>query len=326
MQIVPPSIDNIKVGYISRTEGYVHDLSIEQANEYERFNPGTTFIFVDGDREINYLTINQVNELSVKDLLRTDACNTDFQPCGPPRINFFDGEGIGAKANPIIDANGVIIAVDVISGGFGYSSPPRVQVIDDCDNGSGAVLQAIVERGVVIEVIVLDGGRGYLQSKQSANFSLGTVPQYLARVCLKRVLITNPGINYNCSIDRLVISPSNGATLSYSCDSFGRITRVDVVSKGCYQELPSIYMERDTGLNASFVPVFEITRDPTEPESPDDTVIKVYDLVGLTLQGYIGGKEYYGNVYFENGLKYAGRRNTGGVVRVYDTKRESISQ
>ena len=52
-------------------------------------------------------------------------------------------------------------------------------------------------------------------------------------------------------------------------------------------------------------------------------VVQVYDLVGLQINGYLDGKPYYGNVFFDNGVKYAGVRNTG--VRVYDTLQESVT-
>ena len=45
MSIAPISNDNIKVGYISEDDGYVKGRSIAQANDYERLNPGTTYIF-----------------------------------------------------------------------------------------------------------------------------------------------------------------------------------------------------------------------------------------------------------------------------------------
>ena len=111
--------------------------------------------------------------------------------------------------------------------------------------------------------------------------------------------------------------------LTYNCDSFGRIRSVNIVSRGCYSELPSITMRSNTGVNASFVPLFEVTRDPEVSGRDSSTgVVQVFDLVGLTLQGYVDGTEYYGNVAFEDGIKYAGTRNTG--VRVYETRAQSI--
>ena len=107
MKIVPPSKDLIKVGYISKTDGYISGLSIEDANEYEKANPKTTYVFVDADANIRYLDIEQVNQLTTASLQKTPDCDTGPRPCGPPRINFYGGGGIGAKANPIVDVMGV---------------------------------------------------------------------------------------------------------------------------------------------------------------------------------------------------------------------------
>jgi len=316
MNITPPSIDLIKVGYISTTEGYVSGLTIEDAIEHEKSYPGETYIFVDADANIRYLKIDQVRQLTTTSLERTPFCDTGPKPCGPPSIVFSGGGGIGAKANPIVDVNGNLIAVDIVSGGWGYTSIPRVQVIDPCDNGSGAVLRPRLKRGRVVDVFVIDSGRGYLPPSQ-------TVPQYPARVCLKEILVINPGLNYNCGVDELVVTPDNGAKLTYNCDSFGRIKSVNIVSTGCYSELPTITMRTKTGVNASFAPLFSVTRDPNIPEEiPATGVVQVFDLVGLTLQGYVDGTEYYGNVFFDAGVKYAGNRNTGVIV--YETRAQSI--
>jgi hypothetical protein len=49
MPIAQASFDNIKVGYISETDGYIQDVSLADAREYARLNPDTEFIFIDGD-------------------------------------------------------------------------------------------------------------------------------------------------------------------------------------------------------------------------------------------------------------------------------------
>ena len=41
----PPSKDDIRVGYISTDRGYVSGLSVCEANEYAKNDPGTQFIF-----------------------------------------------------------------------------------------------------------------------------------------------------------------------------------------------------------------------------------------------------------------------------------------
>ena len=328
MPIAPISPDLIRVGYISQTAGYVSDLSVSDANDYAKLNPATVFIFVDGDSKVRYLSIDEVNQLTTKDLLRSDTCSTTPRPCGPPTISFYGGEGVGALANPVVDVNGSIIAVDLVNGGYGYQSPPFVQVYDPCNNGSGAVLETETENGRVIKVIVVDGGTGYLPPPQ-------TVPQYPAIVKLEEVIVKNPGINYNCGVDRITIcidrdgehfEEPNGTVLTYSCDPFGKIRSVTVVNGGNFTEVPRVCIESDTGLNAQFIPVFRVIRDPLIPEVAKD-VVQVYDLVGLNVNGYVDGKPYYGNVYYQNGIRFAGSPNTGGTpIRVYNTRQESIPQ
>jgi len=327
MPVTQTSFDNIKVGYISETDGYVQNISIADANAYAELNPDTEFIFIDGDEKVRFLTISEVNALTPKNLLRSDPCLTGDQPCGPPTLKFFGGRGIGASANPVVDSNGNLIAVDLVSGGFGYITPPQVQVIDPCNNGSGAVLETVLGdgdlTGVVVQVIVKDSGQGYLPPPQ-------TVPQYPAVLELTGVTVTNPGFNHNCGVDTIEVIPSNGTVLSYNCDPFGKIKSVSVDKGGRFTELPQIRMNTETGINAAFVPNFDIIRDP-EPIDPvvtQEDLVQVFDLVGLNINGYIDGKPYYGNVYYINGIRYAGTsaQTSGTNVIVYDTRLASLQK
>ena len=320
MPITQTSFDNIKVGYISETDGYVKNISISDANTYAELNPDTEFIFIDGDEKVRFLTISEVNALTPKNLLRSDPCLTGDQPCGPPKLKFFGGGGVGASANPVVDSSGNLIAVDLVSGGFGYTLPPQVQVIDPCKNGSGAVLQTIIENGVVVQVIIRDSGQGYLPPAQ-------TVPQYPAILELTGVTVTNPGFNHNCGVDSIEIIPSNGSVLSYNCDPFGKIRSVSVDKGGRFTELPQIRMNTVTGFNATFVPNFDIIRDPQPVEPVLTDVVQVYDLVGLNINGYVDGKPYYGNIYYVNGIRYAGTSaNSGTNIVVYDTQLASVQK
>ena len=312
------SIDNIKVGYIT-DDGYVSGVSIADANAYEKLNPETVFIFIDGDKKVKYLSISEVNNLTIRDLLRSDPCEVGPQPCGPPALKFFGGGGIGAEANPVVDSSGNLIAVDLISGGFGYTTPPFVQVIDPCRNGSGAVLTTEILNGVVVRVIINETGSGYLPPKSS-------VPQYPAILQLSDVLVANPGINYDCGVDEIVIEPANGTQLSYVCEPFGKISGVKILKAGNFTDLPTIRMKTKTGVNAAFTPVFNVVRDPVPVEPVISDIVQVFDLVGLNVNGFIGGKEYYGNVYFENGVKFAGTSAKSGTdIRVFETREASIS-
>ena len=255
------SKSNIHIGYVHYKDGYVKHKSVADANAYEKLFPDSVFIFFDGDRKLHYLSIDEVNKLTANDLLRKNPCDTTQKPCGPPTFHFFGGRGVGAAANPVVDKNGKIIAGDIVDGGVGYKTPPQVQVIDPCKNGSGAVLETILgtgdKSGVVIKVIVNDSGTGYLPPPpQSSSGS-----QYPVLLTLTDVIVQDPGIGYNCGIDQLTITPNNGTVLSYKCDPFGKINSVSVDSGGNFTQLPHISVVTATGFNAKFIPFFSIVRN-----------------------------------------------------------------
>ena len=52
------------------------------------------------------------------------------------------------------------------------------------------------------------------------------------------------------------------------------------------------------------------------------------DLVGLNINGYIDGKPYYGNVYYVNGIRYAGTsaQTSGTNIIVYDNRLASLQK
>ena len=199
-------------------------------------------------------------------------------------------------------------------------------MIDPCNNGSGAVLQTILGTdsltGIVVQVIVRDSGQGYLPPPQ-------TVPQYPAALELTGVTIINPGFNYG-DADTIEMIPSNGSVLSYDLDPFGKIKSVSVDKRGRFTELPRIKMNTETGLNAAFVPNFNIIRDPqpVDPVITQEDLVQVFDLVGLNINGYIDGKPYYGNVYYVNGIRYAGTsaQTSGTTIIVYDTRLSSLQK
>ena len=312
------SSDNIHVGWVNNTGTYVKHKTVEDANIYEEKNPGTQFIFVDGDRKVHFLTIDEVNKLTVRDLLRKEPCVTRQLPCPPPTLTFFGGRGIGAEGNPVVDSQGRIIAVDMVRGGVGYKSAPQVKVFDPCNSGKGVNFKVEMKDGQVEGVIVLDSGFGYLPAPSDAA-------QYPALVRLSDVTIQNSGFNYDPEKDtELTIEPNNGTVLKPVFGPFGRVKEVKVERGGNFTDLPRISLPSDTGLNARFTPVFDIIRDPLVPqEAPLEDVVQVFDTVGLDINGYVDGKAYYGNVYFEGGVKYAG---TGGsLVRVYDTIQDSVT-
>ena len=123
--------------------------------------------------------------------------------------------------------------------------------------------------------------------------------------------------------------PNTGSinpVLSLITGPFGAVVGVKIISPGVgFTRTPTISIISPTGVNAVLRPKFKIVRDPigVDPQ----TLIQVTDLVGLKQTGYIDGRAYYGQVFINNGLRYAGVYETvGELVRVYDTLQESITR
>ena len=193
-------------------------------------------------------------------------------------------------------------------------------------------------KGVVVDVIVDDPGGPYPTDDDTDEVS------YPVTLKLKKVIPegginydpgTNPtvfppyppdgtGIHNDGSGDQIIVDPPNGAKLTAVFGPHGVPIKVNVENPGLgFTEYPTIRMPSDTGVGVVFKPQFEIVRDPLDV-SPDK-LLQVTDLVGLKQTGYVDGRAYYGTIFFENDLKYAGLYETiGQKIRVYDTLQDSI--
>ena len=90
-----------------------------------------------------------------------------------------------------------------------------------------------------------------------------------------------------------------------------------------FTSTPIVDIISPTGVGFKGVPVYDLIVDPIDPEP--GTIIQITDLVGLKKTGYVRGRAYYGEVYYENGIRFAGRYKTAGTpIQVFDTLLESI--
>ena len=74
------------------------------------------------------------------------SCNTGAIDCGPPKVNFFGGNGSGGAGNAVINAAGEILGVQMLLPG-NYSSSPLIEFEDACGNGNGATGVVIINSG-----------------------------------------------------------------------------------------------------------------------------------------------------------------------------------
>lgn len=144
----PSTPDDIRVGYISTTRGYVTGVGVNDANKYAKKDPGTTFILQNREY-IKYLNINDVNALTPEVLetsgIETGCSKIDWDaPVGPPEVIFSGGGGVGVVGNPVFGTDGALLAVDLVSGGFGYKYAPVTKLRDVSGKGAGAHLLSIV--------------------------------------------------------------------------------------------------------------------------------------------------------------------------------------
>ena len=141
---------DIRVAYISSERGFIDNVTVCEANDYAKLNPGTQFIF--RTREFTkYMNINGVNKLTPDDLSPQKDCEgiQMTKECGPAQAHFAGGGGVGIKGNPVIGQDGAVLAIDLVSGGFGYQVAPNVVVKDNCGIGAGG--NFVAELGEIAE-------------------------------------------------------------------------------------------------------------------------------------------------------------------------------
>ena len=82
--------DSIRVGYVDPDRGYISANSIYEANLYASKNPGAVFILETRDK-IRYLSINEVNELTPKDLEVGGVCPDGIKGLRPGETPTYGG-------------------------------------------------------------------------------------------------------------------------------------------------------------------------------------------------------------------------------------------
>ena len=173
-------------------------------------------------------TFGDTLQSQLSNVFDISTCNVGPILCGPPSIALFGGTGAGFAANPVLDANGSIIAVDIISMGRGYGQGGSVtaKVVDDCGNGNGGVILPILGtslndilgfgngnnlKGDYDDNLLGDGQRGvidsYWQDRRSELFE-GTEVDAASNIAQ----IDGTGFSGLIRGDRLTSTPSVGTT------------------------------------------------------------------------------------------------------------------
>lgn len=144
-----------------------------------------------------------------------------LQFANPPIVNIFGGTGSGATAVPIFgdivtnpDGNTTasIIGVQVTNPGSGYTFPPFVEIVDDAEQGYGAVARSLIdENGQVTSIYMSSIGE---------NYSVGNISEY----SVFDVIVENGGSGY---VEGDVV-----------VDNFGNEYKTQIVDGRIYQVNP----------------------------------------------------------------------------------------
>tara|TARA_B100000965_G_scaffold75673_1_gene59962 strand:- start:21441 stop:23555 length:2115 start_codon:yes stop_codon:yes gene_type:complete len=219
--------------------------------------------------------LEETNPEAMELLDEVGGCDGDDGPfakkCGPPKVVFFGGEGIGGAGKAVINEIGEIIGVSMIDMGFNFTSPPDVAFVDECENGQGASGKAIIEDGKIVKVVMQESGTGYLGGGMSDSDG----EQVIA--VLDGIDVIGTGVGYE---EGDTITTSDGQVLEPIIQG-GRIIGANPIDVRDVTELPDLTINSDTGFGAMVRPILNIMKveDYEKPILPTTKVIQVIDCV-----------------------------------------------
>ena len=193
--------------------------------------------------------------------------------CGGTKVKIFGGFGSGGAANAIIGGikaiadggrgvTGSVIGVDLVNGGGGYTFPPFVEIVDECNSGYGAVARSEIDydTGQITNIYLVSEGEGYTVSQDQEDY-ITDVPD-----------IIDPGIGYDSGND--TVTDNNGNDYSIETDEDGRIIKLVSSDNNVFNSITDsveFTIETTTGFGALLKPKFVVR--PTKPQGEIKQVI-----------------------------------------------------
>jgi hypothetical protein len=208
------------------------------------------------DRALNNAScVSKVlNPQNQDDLMRMPI-GSRWKTCIPPQV-YITGDGVGAKAIPIVGDNGKIFSVQIANRGVGYTNGTTdVRIVDKSNYGLGATARVEVNEkdGGIDKVIILNSGDGYCKGNVTApgisSSITGTVTD---------VVVDKPGYGYTTG-DKItdgkntyepIISPGSGAIVDVKLPT-------NII--GEFKTIPTLTINTNTGVGAELIPVMQFT-------------------------------------------------------------------
>jgi hypothetical protein len=194
--------------------------------------------------------------------------------CGAPTVTIFGGGGSGATAIPLLGAivgsTGSVIGTKLTNGGSGYDFPPFVEVVDNCNQGYGAVARATInDAGEVDSIYIVSEGENYpigdVYENSTVTNNLNDIQtgSFVARnYIIESILIQNAGQNYN-QTDIAIDQFGNQYSIQVFDGYINKIEPINIsgnnnISPIIVSDLPIITIKSDTGSGALLRPILDI--------------------------------------------------------------------
>jgi len=174
-----------------------------QIDAFENFSPIPTASGIVGTVD-DYISNIEIFGQKIGDAGKIDSditsCDPSVYECGPPSIEIFGGGGMGAVGQAVVDNIGRTIGVDLISGGSGYTRPPFVSFIDNCEDTFTTGYAEINDQGQVTDIVMTSTPVAPPRDGRTENELPSSIPtagvenDYV--VCLSGFRIKETGIGY----------------------------------------------------------------------------------------------------------------------------------
>ena len=256
------------VGSVNVFKGVSDGLgSIEAALGETPLYAGITGVFNDAFSQCNQKVQNPTSQYDIVPL----PVGSKYSTCIPPIVNIF-GDGIGARAIPIVDSTGSIFSVEILSSGVGYTIPPTISIVDNSGCGSGAEAQSIINQdtGSIEDIYITNAGSGYAQGNYT-NIGTGTgtggtgtgIGTNVANSgdvsgCVQNIIVTAPGYGYTTG-DTItdgkntytpIVTPGSGAIIGIQ----------PLTNPICgFDRTPTLTINTRSGVAANVVPIMKFT-------------------------------------------------------------------
>jgi hypothetical protein len=215
------------------------------------------------DRALNNAScVSKVlNPQNQDDLMRMPI-GSRWKTCIPPQV-YITGDGVGAKAIPIVGDNNKILSIEILNRGVGYTNGTTdIRIVDKSNYGLGAIAEVEVNEndGGIDKVIILNSGNGYCKG----NVGLGTTAAIESGISssitgiVTDIIVKSPGYGYTTG-DTItdgkntytpIVTPESGAIVDVSLPT-------NIV--GGFNSIPVLTINTNTGVGAELIAVMKYT-------------------------------------------------------------------